>query len=109
MKKNKWCKFRHQVLYFFLRPVFKILFFFKFNFKYQKNKLPDEGALVLCNHTMAFDPFIVACMYNKPLYFMTSKDLFQNKLARKKKEAQEKEAFLKQEKEKEEDNYDAVS
>ena len=79
MKKNKWCKFRHKVLYFFLRPVFKILFFFKFNFKYQKNKLPDEGALVLCNHTMAFDPFIVACMYNKPLYFMTSKDLFQNK------------------------------
>lgn len=79
MKKNKWCKFRHKVVYFFLRPIFRVLFFFKFNLKYKKEKLPESGALILCNHTMAFDPFIVAIKYNKPLYFMTSKDLFQNK------------------------------
>ena len=79
MKKKKWCKFRHKVVTFIFRPVFMVLFFFKFNLKYKREKLPKEGALILCNHTMAFDPFIVGCKFNKPLYYMTSKDLFQNK------------------------------
>ena len=67
MKKKKWCKFRHKVVTFIFRPVFMVLFFFKFNLKYKREKLPKEGALILCNHTMAFDPFIVGCKFNKPL------------------------------------------
>ena len=30
MKKKKWCKFRHKVVTFIFRPVFMVLFFFKF-------------------------------------------------------------------------------
>lgn len=79
MKKEKWSKFRHKVIFTLLRFPFKAFFYFKYNLHLEKEKLPDEGAVILCNHTMALDPFIVGCKFNKPIYFMTSKDLFQNK------------------------------
>lgn len=79
MKKDKWIKFRHKVLYFFLRFVFKVFFFFKYNIWLKKEKLPEDGSVILCNHTMALDPFMIGAKFNKPIYFMTSKDLFQNK------------------------------
>lgn len=79
MKKEKWSKFRHKVIFTLLRFPFKAFFYFKYNLHLEKEKLPDEGAVILCNHTMALDPFIVGCKFNKPIYYMTSKDLFQNK------------------------------
>lgn len=77
--KNKWRKNRHYIVISILRPIFWLLFKIKFRLKYNKHKLPKEGALILSNHTMAMDPFIVGMLFNKNLYYMTSKDLFQKK------------------------------
>ena len=43
-------------------------------FEEVKEKLPEDGSVILCNHTMALDPFMIGAKFNKPIYFMTSKD-----------------------------------
>ncbi len=79
MKKNKWKKTRHIIVVTLLRPLFRIFFKFKYNLKAERRKLPLEGSIILSNHTMTLDPFVVGVMFNKNLYYMASKDLFQKK------------------------------
>ncbi len=79
MKKNKWIKKRHKIIFSFLRPIFKIIYKWKYNLKIKKEKLPLDGSLILCNHTMAIDPLLIGIKFDQPIYFMASKDLFQKK------------------------------
>lgn len=74
-----WCKKRHSVVTAIIRPIFKIFFTFKFNFKAKAEKLPSEGAIILSNHTTLWDPFLIGLRFNKPLYYMCSAHMFQNK------------------------------
>lgn len=76
-----WCKFQHKIIIEIARPIFWLIFKMKYNCHLKKNKLPKEGSIVLSNHQMTLDPFGVGLIFNKPLYYMASSDLFQNKIA----------------------------
>lgn len=79
MKKKKWIKRRHKVIFAILRPLFKLYFKIKYNYKTEKTKIPEGGSIILLNHVTALDPFLVASKFNKNLYFMATKDLFQKR------------------------------
>lgn len=74
-----WCKKRHAVVTAILRPLFKIYYFFTFNCKVKTESLPEEGAIILSNHTTTLDPVLVGLKFNKPIYYMSSKHIFQNR------------------------------
>lgn len=74
-----WCKKRHSVITAILRPLFKFYFLFKFNYKVKIEKLPNEGAIILSNHSTFWDPFFIGLRFNKPLYYMCSVHMFQNR------------------------------
>lgn len=77
--KKRWTKKRHYIIVSILRPFFWLFFKLKYRLKYKSYKLPKEGALILSNHSMTMDPFLIGMLFNKNLYYMTSKDLFQKK------------------------------
>jgi len=78
-KKNSWIKLRHKIVVGILRHVFKLMFRIKNRLKTKTTKLPDEGSIILSNHVTALDPFVVGTKFNKNLYYMASKDLFQKR------------------------------
>lgn len=71
-----WCKKRHSIIVkivaFFLKPFLKV----KYNFKVKKVKCFEEGSIILCNHVTTMDPFFVGNLFDKPVYYMASKDIF---------------------------------
>ena len=74
-----WVKFRHKVVYFFLRPLFRIYFIIKYKATFDKQiKLP-EGALVICNHVTTMDPMMVSMLFKEPTYHMMSKDVLMHR------------------------------
>ena len=79
MKKKKWIKVRHFIIVSIIRPFFWLFYKIKYRLKIKPTKLPKEGALILSNHVMTLDPFLIGLQFNKNLYYMTSKDLFQKK------------------------------
>ncbi len=72
-------RFRHQVTYFFLRPVFRLFVYFKFRYKGKRYK-QEAGVkapyLILSNHALAMDPFLMAMSFKVPLYFVASDMIF---------------------------------
>lgn len=74
-----WCKKRHAFVIAILKPLFKIYYYFVFNCKVKSEPLPDEGAIILCNHTTTLDPVLVGMKFKSPVYFMSSKHIFQNR------------------------------
>lgn len=74
-----WCKKRHKVVVAILRFVFSIYYFLLFHCRVKKVKLPDEGAVVIANHVTTLDPVLIGMLFDKPLYYMTSKHVFQNR------------------------------
>lgn len=79
MKKDNWIRKRHSVISNILRPFVMVYLRMKYNFKRTKYILPKEGAIILSNHTTALDPFFVGSCFDKNLYYMASKDLFQKR------------------------------
>lgn len=76
MNKKRWVKKRHSVVFSLLRPIFKLHFKCKYNFKgVPCEKQVPSPALVMCNHTTTLDPFMVATSFKRPMYFITSDDL----------------------------------
>lgn len=73
-----WCKTRHKIVTAILRPVFFLYYALWFGCKIKKQKLPEEGAIVVCNHVTTLDPVLMGLLFDKPLYYMTSKHVFQN-------------------------------
>ncbi len=74
-----WCKKRHKFITEILRFVFSIYYFLWFGCRIKKQKLPEEGAIVVCNHVTTLDPVLMGLLFDKPLYYMTSKHVFQNR------------------------------
>lgn len=74
-----WCKFRHKIVVEIVRPIFWLFFKLRYNCSTKKEKTPEEGSIIISNHLMTLDPFLLGLKFNKPLYYMASSDLFQNK------------------------------
>lgn len=74
-----WTKTRHKMVFWFLRGPFKLFFRMKYNMKPQKYQLENKPYLILSNHLTTLDPFIVACSFKRPIYYMASTDLFSSK------------------------------
>jgi 1-acyl-sn-glycerol-3-phosphate acyltransferase len=74
-----WRKKRHKVVIEILRVIFSVYYFFLFKCRVKKQKLPDEGAVVISNHVTTLDPVLMGMLFDKPLYYMTSKHVFQNR------------------------------
>jgi 1-acyl-sn-glycerol-3-phosphate acyltransferase len=75
-----WCKKRHKVVIEILRLVFSVYYFLWFGCRVKKQKLPEGGAIVVANHVTTLDPVLVGLLFDKPLYYMTSKHVFQNRV-----------------------------
>ena len=78
MKKNEnWLKFRHKVVTTLLRPVGKLLLSLTYGVKIEKfRNQGNRSYLIIMNHQTAFDQFLVAVMFKKPVYYIASEDLF---------------------------------
>jgi 1-acyl-sn-glycerol-3-phosphate acyltransferase len=76
-KKKKYVKFRHKVVYAILRPIFEVFLRLRYRFTAVKYKPTQEGPhLILGNHAINLDPFMLACSFNKPIYFVATEQLF---------------------------------
>ena len=73
------CKKRYRIITEILRPFFALYYLLQFNCRIKKEKLPREGAVILCNHVTTLDPVLVGLKFNKPVFYMTSKHVFQNR------------------------------
>ncbi|MBO6159046.1 MAG: 1-acyl-sn-glycerol-3-phosphate acyltransferase [Firmicutes bacterium] len=75
--KESWIKHRHEVVYFFGRPVIRLLCWLLYRIKV--DRLPsDRSYLILFNHQTPFDQFFPVLSYKKPIYFITSEDIMSN-------------------------------
>lgn len=72
-------KLRHKLVFGLLRYPFKWFFKLKYNFKSINYKLDKKPYLILSNHNTILDPFMVASSFNRPVYFVASSDIYQNK------------------------------
>lgn len=61
----------------FILGIFNVLFPSKI---YGKENIPDGGALISCNHFSAVDCGYMAKAYNKDVFFLAKKELFEKKL-----------------------------
>lgn len=79
-KNKKWCKFRHKIVFAFLRficvPLFKIMYGYKRK-KYKLDK--KQGYFIISNHQALLDPLFVAMSFKKPVYFVATDNLFNQK------------------------------
>ena len=76
-KKDNWCLTRHKVVTALLRPFLSLYVRWKYNLKLEKFR--DQGKrpyLVLANHQTGFDQFFVGMMFNRPVYYLASEDIF---------------------------------
>lgn len=69
-------KFIYQIIRLFLLFIFKVFFRIKVN---GKDNLPDNGGvMIMSNHISAFDPPLLAAIFDRPVRFMAKKELFEN-------------------------------
>lgn len=47
---------------------------------YGNTKLPEGGAIILCNHFRALDPAVIAELHPTDIFFLAKNELFKNKL-----------------------------
>lgn len=58
----------------FCGGILQLLFKFKV---YDKNKIPENGPVIICaNHTSAMDPIVLAQVCDRKIYFMAKEELF---------------------------------
>lgn len=72
-------KMRYRIVTAILRVIFTVYEFLQFGCRVKKEKLPKEGAVILCNHVTTLDPVLVGLKFDKPIFYMTSKHVFQNR------------------------------
>lgn len=76
-KKERWLKFRHQVVVKLLRPTFGLFVRWKYGITIEKfDQQGDRPYLIVMNHQTAFDQFFVGATFNRPVYYVASEDLF---------------------------------
>ncbi|MFP4078651.1 MAG: lysophospholipid acyltransferase family protein [Bacillota bacterium] len=73
-------RFRHTIVFFVLKPFFRLYFRVSYRFKAKRFKPPedikDKPWLVIGNHTTAHDPFFMGIGIPGVLYFVASDMLF---------------------------------
>lgn len=72
-------RFRHDLVYFLLKPFFRLFVRMRFNFRPMRFKAPPgiKGPyLILSNHQLAMDPFLLALSFKGPIYFVASDMIF---------------------------------
>lgn len=75
-------KFRHKVVFRLLKYPFKLFLYLKYNFKAIDYPLEDKPYFILSNHLTTLDPFMLSCSFNRPIYFVCSKDLYTSKFGK---------------------------
>lgn len=81
-KEETWVKKRHSFFIIILKIILYPFFKIKYRLKAQKFKIKKgEKYIVLSNHQMTLDPFIISASFNKLLYFVASDDLTKLKFA----------------------------
>jgi 1-acyl-sn-glycerol-3-phosphate acyltransferase len=72
-------RFRHRVVFFLFPPFFRLFLKIKLNATAKKFK-PPKGIkgpyLILSNHGLALDPFLLALSFREPIYFVASDMIF---------------------------------
>lgn len=72
-------RFRHDLVYFLLKPFFRLFVRIRFNFRPKRFKAPKgiKGPyLILSNHQLAMDPFLLALSFKGPIYYVASDMIF---------------------------------
>ena len=78
-KRKKWCRKRDWVTLVLIKILLWPYFFFSMGYRCEKVKLRrDRPYLILCNHETFWDPFFVNLMYNRPIHFMATDNIFTN-------------------------------
>ncbi len=78
-KRKKWCRKRDWVTLMLIKILLWPYFFFSMGYRCEKVKLRrDRPYLILCNHETFWDPFFVNLMYNRPIHFMATDNIFTN-------------------------------
>lgn len=79
-KKNTWVKKRHGVIFAVLRclvaPILRIMYGYKIK-KYKLEK--NQGYFIISNHQSLLDPAFVAMSFKRPVYFVSTDNLFTHK------------------------------
>lgn len=64
----------YKFLRIFCGGILQLLFKLKV---YDKNKIPENGPVIICaNHTSAMDPIVLAQVCDRKIYFMAKEELF---------------------------------
>lgn len=79
-KNKKWSRFRHKIVFGFLRiilyPVLRIFYHYRPK-KYKLDK--KQGYFIISNHQSLMDPFCLALSFRRPIYFVATDNLFTHK------------------------------
>ncbi len=69
----------NPLLYGFVRVTFQAFFLVYFRFvRIGREHVPKHGPVILAsNHRSFLDPFVIACMANRPMYYVAKKEIFQ--------------------------------
>lgn len=79
-KSKKWTRFRHKILFGILRFLVRPILWIIYGFRTKKYKLEKgKGYLILSNHQALLDPLFIALTFNKPIYFVATDNLFNQK------------------------------
>lgn len=79
MKKEKWVKTRHKVVWGILYPIFLLITLIKFPIRVERYR--EQGKrpyLILMNHQTPFDQFFVCMAFHGPIYFIATEDILSN-------------------------------
>ena len=76
-EQHKWMRFRHKLTVWLLKPLFKPIVRWRYHIQIEAFKEQgDRPYLIIMNHQTAFDQFFVSAMFNRPVYYIASEDLF---------------------------------
>src|ERR1700753_3002413 len=66
------------LVYGFVRVTFQAFFLVYFRFKrIGREHVPKRGPVIIAsNHRSFLDPFVIACMARRPMYYVAKKELF---------------------------------
>src|ERR1700755_2226577 len=66
------------LIYGFVRVTFQAFFLVYFRFtRIGREHIPRKGAVIIAsNHRSFLDPFVIACMARRPMYYVAKQELF---------------------------------
>jgi glycerol-3-phosphate dehydrogenase (NAD(P)+) len=69
-------------VYWIVRALFQPFFHIYFRMsRIGREHVPADGPVIIAaNHRSFLDPFVIACMARRPLYYVTKKELFANRI-----------------------------